>query len=436
MGVSGGADSIALLHILNELSDYRPRIIVAHLNHGIRGNEAERDSEFVGRIADSLNLQFEYGEADTPVYKEKSKLSLEEAARALRYEFFHKVREKHRASKIATAHTLDDQAETVLMRLIRGSGRPGLSGIPPVSKPHIIRPLIDTSRSMVEEYLRSRGIPWIEDSTNELRTLLRNRIRLDLIPELKNYNPQIKETLARTSDILRLEDDYIKREGEKHFKRIFSKDEKELTGKLEKYKRLHAALRMSVLRLALDHTASLKNVSSVHLISADEFLTSAAPSGEVSFPGGIAVAKGYDYFLVTSQSGLKREFSHTIPSTGKWSFPELEVEIEKARAESLAEESENLVYLAREAVEFPIEVRSFKPGDRFIPLGMKNRKKLKNYFIDCKIPRFLRYRIPVFTSNGEIMWLGGLRIDERFKLKNKGKEALRFKLTRPRLFPG
>jgi tRNA(Ile)-lysidine synthase len=140
----------------------------------------------------------------------------------LRYEFLEETRVKYRADRIATAHTLDDQAETVLMRLIRGSGRKGLSGIPPVSNGVIIRPLIETPRREIEKYLVSNGIRWIEDSTNKLRTIHRNRIRLDLLPELEKYNPKIKETLSRTSGLLRIEEDYIDREAKKYFRRIFT----------------------------------------------------------------------------------------------------------------------------------------------------------------------------------------------------------------------
>ncbi len=176
LGVSGGADSIAMLYALNELVDYGLELIVAHLNHGIRGDEAKGDAEFVKETAKSLRLTFVYGEVDTLSFKEESQLSLEDAARTLRYKFFDQVLNKHYATKIATAHTLDDQAETVLMRLLRGSGSRGLSGIPPVSN-SIVRPLIDTSRSEIEEYLRSKGVEWVEDSTNESPEFLRNRIR-------------------------------------------------------------------------------------------------------------------------------------------------------------------------------------------------------------------------------------------------------------------
>jgi tRNA(Ile)-lysidine synthase len=429
LGVSGGADSVGLLHALSEMGEYELDIIVAHLNHGIRGEEAERDKVFTEKMAKGMNIKFESASVDAPAYRKKYGLTLEEAARALRYKFFEEIRDKYKADKIATAHTLNDQAETVLIRLIRGSGLTGLSGIPPVTEDSVVRPLIETSRGEIEEYLQAKGIKWIEDTTNELRTFSRNRIRLELIPKLTEYNPQVIETLARTSDILRIQDDFVKREGQKRFKRIFEKRGSELKGDLKKYKRLHAAMRLTVMRSALDElNEGLKNVSSVHLISADEFLLSDKTSGEAEFPGGVVIAKGHDSFLVTTREGLDREFSYSIPSSGKWTFEEFEVEIKKVKTDNLEEKNEEIAFFDPDSVQFPIEVRSFQEGDRFIPLGMKGKKKVKKYFIDSKVPRFLRKRVPIFISGNRIMWLGGMRMDERFRIKKKGGDSLKFTL--------
>jgi tRNA(Ile)-lysidine synthase len=432
VGVSGGADSICLLHILLQLREYSLDIIVAHLDHGIRGKEAKRDLLFVKRTAESLGLKFETGEADAPRLKKESKMTLEEAARVLRYEFLEETRKKFGADRIATAHTLDDQAETVLMRLMRGSGARGLSGIPPVSREVIIRPLIETKRADIEKYLQSKGVGWIEDSTNKLRDIQRNRIRLDLIPELETYNPRIKETLSRTSDILRIEEDYIDREAKRNYARIFTQDIRGLKGDLRKFGRLHKALRLSILRLAIEElNKGLRNITSLHIISADEYLTSGAASGEIEFPDRIVIAKGYDSFLVTTRPGLERKFSYSIDSPGRWRFPEFDVDIEKVTAETLEEKREDIVYLDAGKIVFPIEARSFRAGDRFMPLGMKSEKKLKNFFVDEKIPRFERYGIPIFTSGGDIFWVGGMRIDDRFKIRRKGKKALKLSLRVP-----
>lgn len=432
VGVSGGADSVGLLYILTELEEYNLKLIVSHLNHGIRAEEGKRDAEFVEGIAKSLNLPCEIGNVDTPDFKEKSNLSLEEAARILRYGFFKQVMEKYGAQKIATGHTLDDQAETVLMRIIRGSGALGLSGIPPVSEGYIIRPLVKTPKSEIEEYLKSKGIGWIEDSTNRATVFLRNRIRHELFPELKKYNPRIKETLARAGDLLRTQEEFISNRANNWVEYVFqSVGEGELLGTVSHYRAIPEALRFAFLRIAIEKIkGNLRKVSFKHILSVDELLVSELPSGEISLPDGIMVAKGYDLFSVARKSELKRDFSYTVDFAGKWNFPHAEFEIGTTEVESLDKEGKFTALFDLDSVNFPIEVRNFRHGDRFIPLGMNKLKKVKRFFIDEKVPKFLRNRIPIFLAGGEIMWIGGMRIDDRFKVK--GKRALKIRLLRPK----
>lgn len=431
VGVSGGADSVALLHILSRLKDLNLEITAAHLNHGIRAEEAERDSRFVERAAADLGLRFEHKKVDTLAYKEERKLSLEDAARELRYEFFNEVMENLGASKIATAHTRDDQAETILMRLLRGSGLRGLSGIPPISRGCLIRPLLFVSREEIENYLKSNGIEWVEDSTNASTEFLRNRVRQELIPILTEYNPQLTDTLSRTADILRSYEEFISSEVEKLFEELFGKDVNgEFLGSLDAYRKSARSLRLSCLRLSIERVSkSLNAVSYTHVTAADEFLLSDSASGEIEFPGGAVIAKGYDKFLVTEKSRLSEQFSYMIETPGKSSFPEFDVEIEPAISKTLETEDESTVYLAADSIEFPIEVRSFKSGDRFMPLGMNKYKKVQDYLTDVKLPKFLRGRVPIFTSKGQIFWIGGMRVDERAKITKTGQKALRFKLA-------
>ncbi len=432
VGVSGGSDSLALLLILRELEEYRLNLIIAHLNHGIRYEEGKRDAEFVEGTARMLRIPFELGEVDTLGFKKESKTSLEEAARILRYKFFRETLEKYQAQKVATGHTLDDQAETVLMNFMRGSGPQGLSGIPPVSEGYIIRPLLEVSRQEIKDYLRTKGITWIEDSTNRAKDFLRNKIRHELIPELRKYNPRIKETLSRTANILRIEEDFIKSRAKNWFEYVFqSVDANELLGTISHYKAIPEALRSPFLRIAIKELkGDLRKISFNHVVSVDEFLLSEIPSGEISLPDRVVVAKGYNLFLITRKSELKREFSHTISLPGKWSFPDVEFEVEITKVESLSEDKSVGLFNA-DSVEFPIEVRNFCPGDRFIPLGMQTFKKVKRFFIDEKVPKFLRQRIPIFLSRGEIMWIGGMRIDERFRVRED--KAVKIRIIRPLL---
>jgi tRNA(Ile)-lysidine synthase len=433
VGVSGGSDSIGLLQILTELEDYRLKLIVAHLNHRTRGEESNRDAAYVREFADKLGLPFELREIDVIEFKAHANLSLEEAARELRYEFLREVLNEHNADKIATAHTLDDQAETVLMRFIRGSGLLGLSGIPPVNG-NIIRPLIEVTKSDVENYLRSKDIRWMADSSNKENVFLRNRIRNELIPHLITYNPNVKETLARTGYVARVEEDYIKTEANNHFDRLFySLKDGELVGNLAYYGVLPEAMKYGLLRLAVEKLkGDLKKISLNHIVSISELLASQEPSGELNLPGGIVVAKGYGLFLLAKEALFGCGFRYSVDSTGFYQFPHAEFEMQFERVNSLKSDK----YLAcfdPKSIEFPIEVRNFKNGDRFVPYGMNEFKKLKNYFIDEKIPRFLRHRIPIFLCKDEIMWIGGMRVDERFKVRDRRKKVLTIRLVKPNL---
>ena len=430
IGVSGGADSMGLLYILRALRDYDLQLIVAHLDHGIRRREAKRDAEFVEEIAKGLGVPFELQKAHVPGFKKSAHISLEEAGRILRYRFFREVLDKYHAQKIATAHTLDDQAETVLMRFIKGSGASGLSGIRPVSEGCIIRPLLETPRVEIESYLRLTGNSWVEDSTNKSRLFLRNRIRHELIPELQEYNPRIKETLARTANIFRVEADFMQGRAKNWIEYLFKPvSEDELIGTVSRYKAVPEALRLVVLRIAIEKLkGNLRKISFSHLASIDELLHSETPSGEISLPDELVVAKGYDLFFITSKAQLRREFSYKIPSIGKWSFPHVEIEIKAAQPERFGEDPFTAFFDA-DSVQFPIEVRNFHPGDRFMPFGLKTLKKVKNFLVNEKMPRYVRNRIPIFLSNNEIMWIGGMRVDERFKVK--GGTALKFRLVKP-----
>jgi tRNA(Ile)-lysidine synthase len=431
VGVSGGSDSLGLLQILTELVDCRLKLIAAHLNHGIRKEESSRDAAHVRKFARELGLPFVLREVDVIEFKRNTNLSLEEAARELRYKFLRDVLNKYNGNKIATAHTLDDQAETVLMRLIRGSGLLGLSGIPPVND-NIIRPLIEVTKSDIEDYLGSKGIEWMEDSSNKEKVFLRNRIRNELIPHLINYNPNIKETLARTGYIVGVEEDYIRTEAGNHFDKLFcSLRDGELVGKLASYKPLSEAMKYGVLRLAIEKLkGDLKRISLNHVVSINELLGSQQASGELYLPGEIVAAKGHGVFVLAKKGLFRPSFNYSVDSTGLHKFPDAEFEIKFEKANSLKSDK----YLAcfdSASMEFPITIRNFNRGDSFIPYGMNEFKKLKNYFIDEKIPRFLRYQIPIFVCRSEIMWVGGMRVDERFKVRDKRKKVLTIRLLKP-----
>ena len=416
-GVSGGSDSMALLFALCDLRELYPDIdvIVSHVNHGLRGAESDEDAEYVREAAGRLNFSFECVRVDTEGFRKKRGLSLEDAARELRYDFFNDILAKRSAQRIATAHTLNDQAETVIMRLIRGSGSQGLAGIRP-SVGNIIRPLINVTKLEAREYLQSKGVSWREDSTNSSNEFLRNRIRNELIPLLESYNPAIEQVLSRVAAVCAAEADFISAEAERKFKELARVVDEGVLGDTEKLLREPPAIRFSVMRKSiLAVKGDLNSVSAKHLFSMDEVVRSGESSAEVNLPGGVVFHTGHGVFFFTREDEL-REFPPTeIKNHGTHRVSrDLEVTVELTDDSSLWG-APDVGYFSPEKVGFPIALRSFSEGDRFVPLGMRGAKKLKDFFIDEKIPRFLRKKVPVFETRDGIIWVGGLRTDNRFK---------------------
>ncbi len=422
-GVSGGSDSMALLFALWDLREFYPDtdVVVSHLNHGLRGAESDEDAEFVKEAARQLGFSFECARVDTEAFRKKCGLSLEDAARGLRYSFFNEILAKRSAQRIATAHTLNDQAETVIMRLIRGSGSQGLAGIRP-SVGNIIRPLINVTKAEAREYLRSKGVSWREDSTNSSDEFLRNRIRNELVPLLRSYNPAVEQVLSRVAAVCAAEADFISAEGERRFGKIARVAGGGVLGDTEKLLAEPPAIRFSVMRKSiLAVKGDLNSVSAKHLFSIDEVVRSGESSAEVDLPGGVVFHAGHGVFFFTREENF-REFPPTeIKSHGTHRVsPDLEVTVELTDDVSLWGVAD-VGYFPPEKVGFPITLRSFSEGDRFVPLGMRGAKKLKDFFIDEKIPRFLRKKVPVFETRNGIIWVGGLRTDNRFRAdKRKG----------------
>lgn len=428
VGVSGGSDSVALLHLLNEFEELKLDLVVVHVNHKLRDEESERDEQFVRAVADELHLKFEYKEVDTKKFKEINKLSLEDAARRLRYTFFKDILEKYSANKIATAHTLDDQVETVLIRLMRGSGSLGLSAIRPVSG-NIIRPLISIKKSEIKEYLVSKNISWIEDSSNTSNIFLRNRIRKELIPLIEDISPSTSEIIARSAEVLALESDFILNEVEKMYDSVISNSTIGLIGNVNKYLELPQALRFGILRKAISEIkGNINSISYDHLFSINRVIESCGASGQIDLPENHVFSKGYEVFCVSKRDVFEREYKLSLSGLGNWRLSkDVEVEIDFTNDTSLWGQN-NVGYFSMKKVGFPIKVKSYRDGDRFVPLGMNNFKKVKDFFIDEKVPLFLRNKVPVFTSGDEIIWLGGLRIDNRFKANETDDEFLRIKI--------
>ncbi|NIP31821.1 MAG: tRNA lysidine(34) synthetase TilS [Candidatus Dadabacteria bacterium] len=429
IGVSGGSDSVGLLYLLDELIEFDLRIIVAHVNHGLRGKDSDDDQKYVGKIAERLGFEFETTKVDTISHKNKFKLSLEDAARELRYKFFNHLCKKYSGNKIVTAHTLNDQAETVLMRLIRGSATLGLSAISP-SDGKLIRPLINITKNEVVEYLRSKKVKWREDVTNISSDFLRNRIRNELIPILENYNPSIQETLSRSAIISGIEYEYLNNQVNSKFEDLISKVSLGFIGTTDKLMNEPLAIRFGIIRACISKIkGDLKKLSAKHLFLIDEVLNSPESSGEVDLPEKIVFCKGHGFFYIGKREKIDKEYHFKISEMGSFRYSDdLEIEIDITNElENFGDK--NIAYFSVDKIGFPIEICSYQEGDKFVPLGMKGYKKLKDFYIDEKIPRFLRKKIPVFKTGHKVFWLGGMRVDDRFKTDVASKNYLKIKIS-------
>lgn len=432
-GVSGGADSVALLRALGELGRCAPDIFVCHFNHRLRGRESDRDADFVARLCEKKRLPFEIRSEDTARFSKRRGVSIEQGARELRYGFFRDVCERIGARRTATAHTMDDRAETVLMRILRGSGNHGVSAIKPRSG-GLIRPFIGISRSEVIEYLEKTGEKWVEDGSNELTVFTRNRIRKQLVPLLETFNPRINFALNRLADAAELQSSYVSRRAEDAFGAVFFREGSEgvLAGSVSAYRGLHGAVRSELLRAAYAKVkGGLERLEFSHVGAMDALLRSPRASGAVNLPCGVVLEKGYDVFAVSRAATPDGEYSETVKEEGIRTVPCGALGPVRAHFEKTSDVSlwgrRDTGHFSLERACFPIEVRNFRPGDRTVPLGMKGTRKLKSIFIDRKIPSFLRKRLPIFTCKGDIIWAGGVAQSD-FHKAEKGKRHLRIKL--------
>ncbi len=440
IGVSGGVDSMVLLHLLNACrQEFEISLVVAHVNHGLRPKEAEKEAEVVQREAERLGWPYEYGQFNVKEFQKMGGFSPQDGARRIRFHFFNSLLKKHGANKIALGHNADDQVETVLLRLIRGSGLKGLKGMLPVREGRVIHPLLEVWREEIEPFAREMGIPYLVDSSNLKGHYLRNRIRLNLVPLIeREYQPNFKEILLRTSAILREENDYLEQEAKKAYQQIVQEEKDAISFEFSQYQSLHEAIQWRVVQRILGGFYGEEGIteeaegSDVRLIF--EKLQQPSPSFLLELPFGVCFEKRYDGVLLRKGRGeTVPPFEVELISPGRTYIEEIgkEVVIEEIPKEDKFvsfNESSHTSFLDYEKLQFPLKIRNFRPGDRFQPLGVKGTQKLKEFLIDHKVPRFERPKIPLLISGEMIAWIVGYRIDERVKVNEKTQRILKVKV--------
>ena len=444
VGLSGGADSVALLSVLDRLGPALGHTLAAaHFNHKTRGAESDRDEAHVRRLCESLRIDLVTGALAA---RRPTGVSLEDFLRRERYEFLQETAAACGANRIALGHHRADQAETVLMNLIRGSGTAGLAGIPAVRNGGlIIRPLIDCSRRDITGYLGRNGLSCVEDRSNLDERFLRNRIRSRLMPELaRHFNPSIGDTLCRLADVLREENDYMTGQARSHLSGWMSAQSAGRQGRLTvpvgELRQMHTALRRRViLEVARDLAGAGSAIGFEHVQAVLDLAGGRNPGGTLDLPGGLSVRRRYGLLEFCRVPGKSRASRSNVSRPTRGQAPRQDVPVKgdvhlegagltlrfrELRRVPAVRTAARKAYLDLDRVSGPLVLRGIEPGDRIQPLGMKGTRKLKSLLIDEKIPRDLRGRMTVLADDLSVLWVPWLRLSERVRVGEGTRRVL------------
>jgi tRNA(Ile)-lysidine synthase len=432
--VSGGSDSVALLFVLRELAARGELVLagLAHLHHHIRGAEADADAAFCRALADRLGVPAVIGDANVPGEAAEHGVSIELAGRHARQRFFREAIASVGAERLATAHTRDDQAETVLLRLTRGAGGSGLSAMAP-RREHLVRPLLDVSRAELQAHLRALQEPWREDATNADQTIPRNRVRHGVMPQLRAINAQADAALARAAELLRADNEFLENLANAAFVRSVEVEEQGAQGEVlvrlrtAEFLKLPLAVGRRVARFALETANPSRTYG---LEEADELHRALAAGTGGNIPGILVERFGASAVLINKvpqapgvpqvpgDAVVPGELRLEIPGTveaplGGWTVT---AEGPIARPASITSDA-NQVVVDASGVGTHLIVRSRRPGDRLRPLGAPGRKKVQDVLVDRKVPRDDRDSLPIVTTEtGEIVWIAGQVLADPFRV--------------------
>jgi tRNA(Ile)-lysidine synthase len=446
VAVSGGPDSVCMLHILAGLSnELGIKLHIAHLDHKLRGRESAADAEYVSDLANRLRVPATVTSRDVAAYRREYRLSLEEAAREVRYAFLAEVAGDIGADRIAVGHTLDDQAETILMHLVRGSGTRGLRGLLPQTilksgrrALTVVRPLLGVSRADTIGYCRLHLLCPRDDSSNTSLTPLRNRVRHELLPMLREYNPNITESLLRTARLAGDDLAYLDVEAGRLREDIVQIREDTAIIDRPSFQALPAAMQRHLLRNLLEILlGNIKDVEAAHIEEIINILD--RPAGKkIVLPGGLTFLVERDRFLL----GVSPESLSPYPPfkgktrlkiLGRTVVPGWEITAEIGAVPIALDAADDFsAVFDLDLTGEELTVRTRRPGDRFQPLGMSRPKKLNEFMIDAGIPRAWRPYVPLVCSGEQIIWVVGRRIDERVKVTENTSKVLRLAFKRPR----
>ena len=435
--VSGGLDSTTLLHLLLELrKSWKLRLAILHVNHKLRGRASDRDEAFVRRLARRAKTPIFVARVQIKRKAKQEKISLEEAAREARYHFFEKTVEKKHAHKIVLAHTQDDQAETVLMRIISGTGLQGLQAIRPKRKlntAYLVRPLIEISRAEIRKFAKSNKISFREDATNRSLQFVRNRIRLKLLPFIeRSFNPRVKKALARLPHLLDVDLAFLDETAGIFYKRLArQKHVGEILFPKQSFLQLRPSIQYRLINRALRALAETE----LDFDHWNLFLESLATERRfrLQLPKGLLATVSPDTVRIGRGKKSSATFSYSLSPGESIYIQEIDAMLscglltEKVRVIRKANRSFDLFDGAK--LSFPLMVRSRRPGDRFQPLGQTKPLKPKGFLINRRIPFEDRDRLALVFSGNAIAWIANVGMGDAFKVSRRTKQCVRISIA-------
>lgn len=437
IALSGGIDSTVMTHLFCEIrKKYDLKLYAFHLNHKLRAGEAEDEAVFVKKLCENLGIKAFIREYGVKGYADDNKLSVQVAARDIRYRMLGDIRDEYNIDKIATAHNADDRVETVLIKMVRGTAGANISGIAPVRDGQVIRPLIDAYRSEIEAYAKENDISFMEDSSNLKTDYLRNRVRHDFIPYLKeNYNKNIKEGILQFSKVAKDEDDYIGNKAKEIYcDALLHGNEREISLSIPALAGAEKVFVNRVLMMAYYHLAPLgKVITYKHIAKINYIIKSGRPNLSYDLPGDILVYKSYQTLQFTLNTGDCVDYEYVHNLNGFTDIREASIRVKSERIEVtdfnevINSRNPNEEFVDAVNLGESVIIRNFRAGDLIQPLNMYGHsKKLKDIFIDRKMPLVLRRTVPILTANDEIFLIPNICVSEKFRVSSETKYAVKF----------
>lgn len=438
VGLSGGPDSICLLNLLNSIKeDLNLKIVAVHINHMLRGIEADKDEEYARERCGELNIEFFSKKIDIKKFAKENRVSEETAGRQVRYKYFDEIMCQMKFNKIATAHNANDQAETILMHIMRGTGIDGLIGIPVKRAQKYIRPILFMKREMVEAYCKQIGDTPRIDASNAQRVYGRNKVRLDILPYMKeNFNSDIVQAINRMASLLEQDNKYINAQTEAAYKKFCYRENDAMVLASECFDFDKAILSRIIRRAIAELSANKSDISMKHIQEVID-LKKLGTNKRINLPSNVYVINIYGNIYIKIGKDLKEKPSEQLflhkeeilnkeVTFGEYIF---NFEVIQGKQNINFDENSLIKYFNYDKIDNVI-IRYRRDGDKMLPFGMSGSKKLKDIFIDMKIPQEDRAVIPIVEFGGEIAWVVGVKLSNKYKINKDNKKIMKIKVRR------